>query len=126
MQAPAELDGPLPAGERVGAVAVVDGTTVRRVALVTAARVPGAGPLRVSRRSSAYPDRAPGRRPPARDGAAALRISTVAGGPMIITVNLNAAIDKTLAVPNFGSAAGTAPVEQTAMAGGRGSTSRGR
>ena len=34
--------------------------------------------------------------------------STVAGGPMIITVNLNAAIDKTLAVPNFGSAAGTA------------------
>ena len=46
--APDELEGPLPAGKRVGSVTVVvDGRPVRRVALVTAAEVPGAGPLRV-------------------------------------------------------------------------------
>jgi len=45
---PDELEGPLAAGERVGSVTVlVDGRPVRRVALVTAAEVPGAGPLRV-------------------------------------------------------------------------------
>ena len=48
VRAPQEVDGPLPAGERVGSVTVlVDGTPVRRVALVTAAEVPGAGTLRV-------------------------------------------------------------------------------
>jgi serine-type D-Ala-D-Ala carboxypeptidase (penicillin-binding protein 5/6) len=48
VNAPAELEGPLAAGERVGSVTVlVDGRPVRRVALVTAAEVPGAGPLRV-------------------------------------------------------------------------------
>jgi D-alanyl-D-alanine carboxypeptidase (penicillin-binding protein 5/6) len=48
LRAPEELEGPLRAGERVGTVSVVvDGRTVRRVALVTAADVPGAGTLRV-------------------------------------------------------------------------------
>ena len=48
VNAPDELKGPLAAGERVGSVTVlVDGKRVRRVALVTAADVPGAGTLRV-------------------------------------------------------------------------------
>ena len=48
VDAPDELDGPLDAGERVGSVTVlVDGRPVRRVALVTATAVPGAGTLRV-------------------------------------------------------------------------------
>ena len=48
VDAPDELEGPLAAGERVGSVTVlVDGKPVRRVALVTAADVPGAGTLRV-------------------------------------------------------------------------------
>jgi serine-type D-Ala-D-Ala carboxypeptidase (penicillin-binding protein 5/6) len=43
-----ELEGPLPAGARAGAVSVfVDGQRVRRMALVTAAEVPEAGTLRV-------------------------------------------------------------------------------
>ena len=46
--APEQLEGPLPAGDRVGAVTVlVDGRPVRRVALVTARDVPGAGTMRV-------------------------------------------------------------------------------
>jgi serine-type D-Ala-D-Ala carboxypeptidase (penicillin-binding protein 5/6) len=48
VRAPDELEGPLPAGERVGSVTVlVDGRAVGRIALVTAAEVPGAGTLRV-------------------------------------------------------------------------------
>jgi D-alanyl-D-alanine carboxypeptidase (penicillin-binding protein 5/6) len=48
VNAPDELEGPLAAGERVGSVTVlVDGRPVRRVALVTAAEVPGAGTVRV-------------------------------------------------------------------------------
>jgi D-alanyl-D-alanine carboxypeptidase (penicillin-binding protein 5/6) len=48
VRAPAELEGPLPAGKRVGSVTVlVDGLPARRVPLVTAAEVPGAGTLRV-------------------------------------------------------------------------------
>ena len=48
VSAPDELEGPLPKGERVGTVTVlVDGDPVRRVALVTAGEVPGAGTLRV-------------------------------------------------------------------------------
>jgi serine-type D-Ala-D-Ala carboxypeptidase (penicillin-binding protein 5/6) len=48
VDAPDELEGPLPAGARVGSVTVLlDGRPVRRVALVTAADVPGAGALRV-------------------------------------------------------------------------------
>jgi 1-phosphofructokinase family hexose kinase len=39
---------------------------------------------------------------------------------MIVTVNLNAAIDKTLAVPNFRLGRRHRAVEQTAMAGGKG------
>ena len=47
VDAPAEVEGELAAGARVGAVAVLrDGEVVRRVALVTATGVPGAGPLR--------------------------------------------------------------------------------
>jgi D-alanyl-D-alanine carboxypeptidase (penicillin-binding protein 5/6) len=43
-----EVEGPLAAGERVGSVTVlVDGRPIRRVALVTAAEVPGAGTVRV-------------------------------------------------------------------------------
>ena len=43
-----ELEGPMPAGARAGAVSVfVDGQRVRRVALVTATEVPDAGTLRV-------------------------------------------------------------------------------
>ncbi|MGH2741452.1 MAG: hypothetical protein ACRDN8_02990, partial [Thermoleophilaceae bacterium] len=48
VRAPDELEGPLPAGSRVGTVTVlVDGERVRRIALVTASDVPGAGTLRV-------------------------------------------------------------------------------
>ena len=47
VDAPDELEGELPAGEKVGTVAVLRGKRViRRVPLVTAASVPGAGPLR--------------------------------------------------------------------------------
>jgi serine-type D-Ala-D-Ala carboxypeptidase (penicillin-binding protein 5/6) len=46
--APDEVKGPLNAGARVGTVTVLlDGRPVRRVALVTAEKVPGAGTLRV-------------------------------------------------------------------------------
>jgi len=45
---------------------------------------------------------------------------------MIITVTLNAAIDKTLAVPNFRLGRRHRAVEQTAMAGGKGVNARGR
>jgi serine-type D-Ala-D-Ala carboxypeptidase (penicillin-binding protein 5/6) len=48
VRAPDELEGPIPAGRRVGSVTVlVDGSPVRRIPLVTAADVPGAGTLRV-------------------------------------------------------------------------------
>ena len=48
VRAPEELEGPLPAGRRVGSVTLlVDGRAVRRVAVVTAAEVPEAGTLRV-------------------------------------------------------------------------------
>lgn len=47
LRAPAELEGELAAGTRVGTVTVLrDGEPVRRVALLTGAEVPGAGPLR--------------------------------------------------------------------------------
>jgi serine-type D-Ala-D-Ala carboxypeptidase (penicillin-binding protein 5/6) len=56
VRAPEELDGPLPAGARVGTVSVVvDGRTVRRVGLVTAADVPGAGTLRVVLSALGFP-----------------------------------------------------------------------
>jgi serine-type D-Ala-D-Ala carboxypeptidase (penicillin-binding protein 5/6) len=48
IRAPEELEGPLPAGSRVGSVTVfVDGERVRRVALLTAADVPDAGTVSV-------------------------------------------------------------------------------
>jgi serine-type D-Ala-D-Ala carboxypeptidase (penicillin-binding protein 5/6) len=48
VRAPDELEGPVAKGARVGSVTVlVDGRRVRRVALVTADEVPGAGTLRV-------------------------------------------------------------------------------
>lgn len=48
VDAPEELEGELAAGTRVGRVSVVrDGRVVRRVPLVTAARVPAASPLAV-------------------------------------------------------------------------------
>ena len=46
VSAPAELEGPIPAGRRVGWVTVVrDGKVVRRVGLVTARAIAGPGPL---------------------------------------------------------------------------------
>jgi serine-type D-Ala-D-Ala carboxypeptidase (penicillin-binding protein 5/6) len=48
IRAPEELEGPLPAGSRVGSVTVfVDGEAVRRVGLVTASNIPEAGTMRV-------------------------------------------------------------------------------
>ena len=48
VKAPDEVEGPLAAGVRVGTVTVLlDGRSARRVALVTAEEVPGAGTLRV-------------------------------------------------------------------------------
>jgi D-alanyl-D-alanine carboxypeptidase (penicillin-binding protein 5/6) len=48
VHAPDEVEGPLPAGRRVGSVTVLrDGRPVGRAALVTASEVRGAGPLRV-------------------------------------------------------------------------------
>jgi serine-type D-Ala-D-Ala carboxypeptidase (penicillin-binding protein 5/6) len=48
VNAPEEVEGPLEAGVRVGTVTVlIDGRLARRVALVTAEEVPGAGTLRV-------------------------------------------------------------------------------
>ncbi len=48
VDAPQTVEGELAAGQRVGSIAVLrDGRRVRRVDLVTAAKVPGAGPLRV-------------------------------------------------------------------------------
>ena len=48
IDAPDTVEGELPAGEPVGTIQVLrDGRPVRRVELVTAAAVPGAGPLRV-------------------------------------------------------------------------------
>ena len=49
IDAPDELEGELAAGTAVGRLTVLrDGRPVRRLALVTAERVPGAGPLRVA------------------------------------------------------------------------------
>ncbi len=48
VDAPEQVEGELAAGTRVGRVTVLrDGKVVKRVPLVTAAEVPGAGPLRV-------------------------------------------------------------------------------
>jgi D-alanyl-D-alanine carboxypeptidase (penicillin-binding protein 5/6) len=48
VDAPETVEGELAAGEQVGSIAVLrDGRIARRVDLVTAAEVPGAGPLRV-------------------------------------------------------------------------------
>jgi serine-type D-Ala-D-Ala carboxypeptidase (penicillin-binding protein 5/6) len=48
ISAPAEVEGPMEAGTRVGSVTVfVDGERVRRIPLVTRSDVPGAGTLRV-------------------------------------------------------------------------------
>jgi serine-type D-Ala-D-Ala carboxypeptidase (penicillin-binding protein 5/6) len=48
VRAPEELEGPVPAGERVGSVTVyVDGERARRIGLVTATEVPEAGTARV-------------------------------------------------------------------------------
>jgi hypothetical protein len=47
VRAPGELEGPLPAGRKVGTVTVFRGDRrAGRVDLVTASAVPGAGPLR--------------------------------------------------------------------------------
>jgi len=56
VRAPEELDGELAAGTRVGTVTVLrDGERVRRVALLTGADVPGAGPLRQLTHALGFP-----------------------------------------------------------------------
>ena len=123
MDAPDEVEGPLAKGERVGSVTVlVDGRPIRRVALVTASEVPGAGTLRVLLSVLGVPL--------TLLIALAILVAAVLAMPpvtdshpdrrMIITVTLNAAIDKTLAVPNFRLGQRHRAVEQTAMAGGKG------
>ena len=118
LDAPDELDGPLAKGDRVGWVEVKrDGETVRRVPLVTLAEVEGASFLRKV----------------ARVLGTLLIVAIVlvivllvfvavrrGGEGMIITVTLNAAVDKTLAVPNFRIGRRHRAVEQTSMAGGKG------
>src|ERR671920_329350 len=61
-----------------------------------------------------------GRPSPAQRPAAAPTPSLRAGGRMILTVTLNTAIDKTLAVPNFRLGRRHRTVEQTTMPGGKG------
>ena len=124
VRAPEEVEGPLAAGERVGSVSVfVDGARRRRVALVTATEVPEAGTLRVLLSDLGVPLTVVlvlaillG----AALVALRMRVRLQAGPKMIITVTLNAAIDKTLAVPNFRLGRRHRAVEQTAMAGGKG------
>ena len=123
VNAPDELEGPVAKGERVGSVTVlVDGRRVRRVALVTAEEVPGAGTLRVLLSDVGVPLTVliAARNPRRRRSRTASTADPDPHRKMIITVTLNAAIDKTLAVPNFRLGRRHRAVEQTAMAGGKG------
>ncbi len=124
VRAPDEVSGPLAARERVGAVTVfVDGERVRRVALVTAVERPQSGDAEGARLGVGRPlDRVGSPRNPdrSRPSHPPPSSSVQTGQEMIITVTLNAAIDKTLAVPNFRLGRRHRAVEQTAMAGGKG------
>jgi D-alanyl-D-alanine carboxypeptidase (penicillin-binding protein 5/6) len=56
VSAPAELEGPLPAGRRVGSVTIMrEGKRVRTVPLVTRRPVPGPGALRTALDSVGLP-----------------------------------------------------------------------
>ncbi len=135
LDAPREIDGPLPAGARVGTIEVRwRGQPVDRASpLVTDAAVSGATVAAARRR----PHR------PHAESCSSSRVVALgslqlvllrrrcsvrrrgrAGGNqrdrMIITVTLNAAIDKSLSVPNFRLGRRHRTVEQTTMPGGKG------
>ena len=125
--APDELDGPLTAGARVGTVeARVGGTVVG----ARAARHRDRGRGGRARRRAWRRCSASRRRSLLIAGLAGLyRVcscccagasSGSGGSGVIITVTLNAAIDKTLSVPNFRLGRRHRTVEQTTMAGGKG------
>ena len=125
--APQQLDGPLERDAVVGSVAVMDGRKlVRRIPLVLAAAVPAPAPV-----TSALDFIT---RPftlvvvvlliAARNRSGDLSARTNQGKTrrtgMIITVTLNAALDKTLEVPNFTPGRRHRTVDQTTMPGGKG------
>ena len=127
--APDELDGPLPAGARVGTVEV-------RVARARSSRACRSSPRRAveeaglstrlaallgaSRSPCCWSPLLAGLYCAARAAAPARRPESRAERGVIITVTLNAAIDKTLSVPNFRLGRRHRTVEQTTMAGGKG------
>ena len=129
---PRDLEGPLPTNAVVGHATVrVGERTVGTVDVVTGAKVPAvAVPTRVLRAIGGPatlvviavigalalvllapgPDAAPApRRPPGRSR-----------DRMIITVTLNAAVDRTLVVPNFRLGRRHRTVDQTTLPGGKG------
>ena len=107
-----EVRGPIRRGQRLGTADIFEGgRRVTSVPVVAAGAVPAAG---LPQRLQDAADEAvvgrpgggrPGRRPRAASGAAGAarrpRRALGAGGRMIITVTLNTAIDKTLAVPEL-------------------------
>ena len=101
------------------------GKVVERVPLVTATAVAEASlgdrvRLRPLRAGLDPPRRAARRLYCAAGASPAARRPEGRGSPMIITVTLNAAIDKTLSVPNFRLGRRHRTVDQTTMAGGKG------
>ena len=126
--APQQLDGPLRRDAVVGSVAVMDGRKlVRRIPLVLAAAVPAVRSRdKCARLHHATVYACVGRcvdcsrnRVWRSFGAHEVRAKTRRAG-MIITVTLNAALDKTLEVPNFTPGRRHRTVDQTTMPGGKG------
>ena len=133
LRVPDEVAGPIASGDKLGEVDVCRGKEkLATLPVVAAADVPGRRPRRPHQGSLHEPlDPAPG--PVRRAGRygwsqpappAVLQrpswLARGAGGSMIITVTLNTAIDKTLAVPNFRLGRRHRTVEQTEMPGGKG------
>ena len=134
LRVPTEVSGPVMRGQKLGEVDICRGEKKKIATLPVVAsrrragrglRGPHQGPLH------APVDAAPGRDARAGLYARALahaaarlgrasRLARGAGGRMIITVTLNTAIDKTLAVPNFRLGRRHRTVEQTEMPGGKG------
>jgi hypothetical protein len=136
LRVPDEVAGPIASGDKLGEVDICRGQgEARDAAGGRVRRRPAAGSASAPRTAS----RAPGscswscrprwpvrlrstgsagglERPPA--------LTRGAGGSMIITVTLNTAIDKTLAVPNFRLGRRHRTVEQTRCRAARASTSR--
>ena len=129
---PKSVTGPVRRGQHFGYREVLaDGKRIAAVPIVSSASVPAAdlpqrtkdwftdplGAAARGRRAGRYGARG------APDAHAVRRGSTPAlgaGGRMILTVTLNTAIDKTLAVPNFRLGRRHRTVEQTTMPGGKG------